>query len=117
MASGVTSASTRLARVQLAEDLDDFRLRRRVVGELPAGQVPRLSDRARAVEQSDEAVSRVGQPVELVARRVADDVPALAAIILPRDLRAGPQLRPQVRHAVPGLGECRAELKSHGSKV
>jgi hypothetical protein len=97
-----------VGRVQVAEDLDDLGLRRRVVGELPAGQVPRLGHRARAVEQPDEAVGRVAQAVELVARGVADDVPPLAAVVLPRDLRAGAQLGPQVGHAVPGLGECRA---------
>ena len=73
--------------VQVREDLDDFRLRRRVVGELPADEVPRLLDGAGAVEQPDEPVGRVGEPVELVAGRVADDVPALAAVVLPRDLR------------------------------
>ena len=41
-------------------------------------------DGARAVEQPDEPVRGVGQPVELVARRVADDVPPLAAVVLPR---------------------------------
>jgi len=88
---------------QVAEDLDDLRLGRRVVGELPAGEVPRLLNGARAVQQPDEPVCRVGEPVELVAGRVADDVPALAAVVLPRDLRTGPKPRPQLGDAVPGL--------------
>ena len=94
--------------VKLREDLNDFRLRRRIIGELPADQIPRFADGARAVEQADEAVGRIGEAVELVARRIAHDVPALAAIVLPRDLRrpaGGLQLSGD---AVPGFGKCGA---------
>ena len=66
---------------QVREDLDDFRLRGGIVGKLPAGQFPRLLDGPRAVEQCHEAVSRVAEPVELIAGGIAHDVPALAAVI------------------------------------
>ena len=70
-----------VGRVQVREDLDDFRLRRRVVGELAAGQVPGLARRCAsrpAARRTGTPASR--QPVELVPRRVADDVPPLAAV-------------------------------------
>jgi putative peptide zinc metalloprotease protein len=79
-----------------------------MIVELSADQFPRFADRARAVEQADEAISGVGEPVVLVPRRIAHDVPPLAAIVLPRDLRRPPQPRLQIRDAVPGFGKCRA---------
>src|SRR5258705_447687 len=67
--------------------------------------IPRLRHRARAVEQSDEAVRRGGEAVVLVARRIAHDVPALAAIVLARDLRAGAKACAKVGDAIPGFVE------------
>ena len=76
-----------IGRVQLGENLDDFRLGRRIVFELAADHIPtRASTVRRAVEQADEPIRRVGKPVELVSRRIADDIPPLAAIILPGNL-------------------------------
>jgi hypothetical protein len=52
--------------------------------------------------------------MELIAGRIAHDVPALAAIKLPGNLRAGPQLRLEFRDAVPGFGKCGTDLKHCG---
>src|SRR5665213_582302 len=98
----------------MAEDLDDFGLRRRIVFERAADQFPGLLDRSLAIEQADEAVGGIGKPMILIARGVADDVPSLPSIKLPRNLRARPQLGAKVRHAIPGLGKCGSKLKRHG---
>jgi hypothetical protein len=100
-----------VGRVELAEDLNDFRLRRGIVFELPAHEVPRFANGTRAVEQTNEAIRCVGQTMELVAGRIAHHVPAVAAVVLPADLCPGAELRAQVFDAVPGLGECGTKLK------
>ena len=79
----------------------------REVVELPADEFPRFADGARPIEEADEAIRRVGQTVVLVPRRIAHDVPALAAVVLPRDLRRRPQARLQVDDAIPGFGKGR----------
>ncbi len=99
--------------VKLRKDLNDFRLRRRIVGQLSADEFPGIADAARAIEETDELVRDIGESVKLVPRRVADDVPALAPKVLPADLRSSAQARLEVLDAIPALGKCRAELEGH----
>ena len=99
--------------VKLREDLDDFRLRGRVIGELSADEVPRVADRAMPVEQADELVGGIREAVILIAGGIADHVPTLAAIELAADLRAGAELGLETLDAVPRLRKRRAKLQSH----
>src|SRR5258706_13050122 len=48
--------------------------------------------------------------MELIPGRIADDIPAIAAIKLPGDLRTGPKPRPQIGDAIPRFGKCRSYL-------
>ena len=73
--------------IQVRENLDDFRLGRRIVRQLPAADVPGFFDGSRAIEQTDEPVSGIGQAMKLITRRIADDIPAFTAIELAGDLR------------------------------
>ena len=92
--------------VQVRDELDDLRLRRRQVGVPIKDDVPRLFNRAHAIEQPDKLVRHRVQPVELVRRRVVHDVPALAAVPLTRDLHVRTQPGPRRRDAVPVRTKC-----------
>src|SRR5258706_426573 len=77
-------------------------------GPIAPSAVPRLGDCARAIEQTDEAIRGGRKRVVLVTRRIAHNVPALTAIMLPRDLRAGPKACAKIRNAIPRLMKCRS---------
>ena len=57
-----------------------------------------------------EESPRHGAPMTMVRAGEERDIPAIAAIKLPRNLRAGPKLRPQIGHAIPRFGKCRSYL-------
>ena len=94
--------------IEMAEDLDDFGLRWRIVFERPAYQFPGLFHRARAIEKADKAIGGVREAMILVACRIAHDIPAFVAVELPRDLCTSPQARFEVCDAIPRLGKCGA---------
>jgi hypothetical protein len=87
--------------VQVRDELDDLGLRGRAVGVLLHGDLPRLLDRAHAVEQADDLMRDGAEPVELVGGGVVDDVPAPTAIALARDLHVRAQPGRHCTDAVP----------------
>ena len=93
--------------VQLPQQTDRLALRGSGVAELVAGDSPGLGHRATAVEQTDEAIRGVVEAEELIAGRILNHLPQLAAEVLAMNLNRRPQTRTQTRHTVPRLAECR----------
>ncbi len=91
--------------MELTQQLDDFRLRRRVVSQSGGAQVPDVLNRAPAVHQADEREGGGGKPVEPLVRAVLQNIPDLPAILMAVQRRMAAQARREGRNPVPGWTE------------
>ena len=90
-------------RMQLSEKLDRLILRRRCVRVLLKAEIPDLVDGATTVHQADQVVRRGRKAMVLLVRLILEDVPELAAVVVPVDIGVRANLRPKILHLVPQI--------------
>src|SRR3989338_8276175 len=91
--------------MELAQELDDLVLGRRVVTQALTGRLPDLVDRPPSVHEPDDHVRGGREAMEALARQVLEHVPRLAPVLMAMDPRVTPQAWGERRHPVPRRAE------------
>ena len=100
--SGGNIALQHIGGVELAQELNHFRLGRRIVAQLRGNEFPDILDRALPIHQADEGVGRGRKPMKPFVRPILQHVPGLTAILVAMQLCVAAQAWGQGRHAIPG---------------
>src|SRR5262249_62386785 len=84
-------ALKQIGAMQLAEQLDQLVLGRRIVTKVPVGELPQLLDRMLPVHQGDDEARRRREAMDPGGRRVLQQIPDLATINMSMKARMGTQ--------------------------
>ena len=104
-----------ICQVKLREQLNDCFLAGRFIGEAFEAFLPNFLHRAFRAQSGHELIGRRTQPEKLIAKRILEGDPTLAAEILAAHFYSRPEINPLVGNSVPRLTKC-CEGFSHGNR-
>ena len=87
--------------MKLTEKANDLVLRRRIIAEMFDSLVPDGVDVAPTIHQSNHKIRCRSKTVMLAGGAIVQDIPELASIAVPVNIRMPPQRRLERRHSIP----------------